>query len=195
MLTLSSMTGFARVEGASGAWTWAVEARSVNGRNLELRFRGPPGFDGLERLAREATQARFARGQVNLSLLARRAETAGASTVNDAQLQRYMALAAALAARGAARATADGLLALRGVIEAAEPEEDADARSVVEAEMAASINLALDALKTSRQSEGAALATVLTGLIDQIDALTRQAEADAAAQGPTIRERFERRLS
>ena len=31
------MTGFARVEGALGDWTWAVEARSVNGRNLEIR--------------------------------------------------------------------------------------------------------------------------------------------------------------
>ena len=34
------MTGFARVEGALGAWSWAVEARSVNGRNLDLRAEG-----------------------------------------------------------------------------------------------------------------------------------------------------------
>ena len=52
-MTISGMTGFARVEGAHGAWTWAVEARSVNGRNLEARFRGPPGFDNLERVARD----------------------------------------------------------------------------------------------------------------------------------------------
>ncbi|WP_368856051.1 YicC/YloC family endoribonuclease, partial [Enterobacter hormaechei] len=35
------MTGFAREEGGEGAWTWAVEARSVNGRNLEARGNGP----------------------------------------------------------------------------------------------------------------------------------------------------------
>ena len=52
-MPISGMTGFARAEGALGAWTWAVEARSVNGRNLETRFRGPPGFEGLERAARE----------------------------------------------------------------------------------------------------------------------------------------------
>ncbi len=195
MLTLSSMTGFARVEGASGAWSWAVEARSVNGRNLELRFRGPPGFDGLERLAREAAQTRFARGQINVSLQARHAEAAGAVTVNEAQLERYLSLAAALVERGASPASADGLLALRGVLEAAEPDEDAEARTAVEAAMAASVGLALDGLKASRQTEGAALTTVLAGLIDQIEALTRQAEAEAAAQGPAIRERFERRLS
>ncbi len=78
MLKLSSMTGFGRAEGAAGAWSWAVEARSVNGRGLEVRFRGPPGFDGLERVAREATQARFQRGQLNVALQARRAETSGA---------------------------------------------------------------------------------------------------------------------
>ena len=33
-MAISGMTGFGRTEGASGAWSWAVEARSVNGRNL-----------------------------------------------------------------------------------------------------------------------------------------------------------------
>ncbi|HEX5380107.1 MAG TPA: YicC/YloC family endoribonuclease, partial [Phenylobacterium sp.] len=65
-MALSGMTGFGRAEGAAGDWTWAVEARSVNGRNLEVRFRGPPGFDGLERAARDGAQARFQRGQVNV---------------------------------------------------------------------------------------------------------------------------------
>ena len=43
--------GFGRADGASQGWSWTVEARSVNGRNLEVRFRGPPGFEGLERAA------------------------------------------------------------------------------------------------------------------------------------------------
>ena len=71
-MTVSGMTGFCRREGAAGDWTWAVEARSVNGRNLDLRFRGPPGFDALERLAREAAQARFQRGQITVGSLSRR---------------------------------------------------------------------------------------------------------------------------
>ena len=43
-MAISGMTGFGRAEGASGDWSWAVEARSVNGRNLEVRFRAPPGL-------------------------------------------------------------------------------------------------------------------------------------------------------
>ena len=59
--------------GSAMRWTWSVEARSVNGRNLEVRYRGPNGFDELERLAKTSAQARFARGQVTLGLQARRA--------------------------------------------------------------------------------------------------------------------------
>jgi uncharacterized protein (TIGR00255 family) len=197
MLThLSSMTGFARAEGAAGDWTWAVEARSVNGRNLEVRFRGPSGFDNLERIAREAAQARFQRGQINVSLQARRAEGAGAIRINQDQLDRYLALAEALAKSGrAGLASADGLLGLRGVVEAAEAEDDAEARAAIEAAAGATLAQALDALKASRLAEGAALTSVLAGLIQRIEALTGEAEAEAAEQGATIRDRFARRLS
>ena len=47
MASLSGMTGFARMEGVSGEWRWAWEARSVNGKGLEARFRLPTGFDRL----------------------------------------------------------------------------------------------------------------------------------------------------
>ena len=197
MLKLSSMTGFARAEGASGAWSWAVEARSVNGRNLEVRFRGPPGFDGLERIAREAGQARFQRGQVNVSITARRAETAGAVRINREVLERYLALADELTGKGhALTPSADGLLGLRGVLEVGEAEEEApEARAAAEAAMARSVAEALDGLKTSRLAEGAALGSVLSGLVDQIAALCGEAEGEAAGQGPAIRDKFAKRLA
>ena len=167
----------------------------MNGRNLEVRFRGPPGFDGLERLAREAAQARFARGQINVSMQARRAESSGAVKLNQEQLDRYVAISGALAAKGqASLPTADGLLALRGVLETGEAEEDADARAAVEAAMAASLAQAFDGLKVSRLAEGGQLAGVLNGLVDQIEALTRDADGQAAAQAPAIRDRFAKRL-
>ena len=93
MAQLTSMTGFGRAEGALQGWTWAVEARSVNGRNLEVRFRGPPGFDGLERAARESAQARFQRGQITLGVQARRAEGDQALVLNESVLEQYSAMA------------------------------------------------------------------------------------------------------
>jgi len=196
MLKLSSMTGFGRTEGAAGAWSWAVEARSVNGRNLEVRFRGPPGFDSLERLAREAAQARFQRGQINVSIQARRAAATGAAKVNRELLQRYVELSDELVAAGSAVLPgADGLLALRGVVEIGEEDETADVRAAVETAMAASLAEALDALKASRLAEGASLGKVLAGLVDRIDGLRGEAEGRAAEQAPAIRDRFARRLA
>ena len=195
-MALSGMTGFARIEGAAGAWTWAVEARSVNGRNLETRFRGPPGFDALERLAREAAQVRFQRGQVSLSLQARRSESAGAVRINVEQLERYIDLAERYVRQGRARLPAmDGLYALRGVIEVADDSDDAEARAAIEAAMGRTLAEALDALKQARLEEGAALGSVLRGLVDRLEDLVVQAEGEAGAQTQAVRDRFARRLA
>lgn len=196
MSTLSGMTGFGRADGAGEGWTWSVEARSVNGRNLEVRFRGPNGFDGLERAAKAAGQARFARGQVTIGVQAKRAEAGEAAvTINAAVLARYLTLANELAEDGATPPSADGLLALRGVIEAPEEADDPEARAAVEGAMIRTVEEALDALKASRQNEGAQLTPVLDEFIARIEALVVQAEGEAAAQVEAIRDRFTRRIS
>jgi uncharacterized protein (TIGR00255 family) len=192
---LSGMTGFGRADGAAGDWSWSVEARSVNGRGLEVRFRGPPGFDDLERRAKAAAQARLSRGQVTVGVQAKRAESAAAIRVNEAVLARYADLARRLAGEGAAPATADGLLALRGVLETPEDADDAEARAAVEAAMAASIEAALDALSESRRREGAQLRPVIEAFVAQIEGLVVRAEGEAAAQVEVIRERFARRMA
>ena len=192
---LSGMTGFGRADGALGDWSWTVEARSVNGRNLEVRFRGPPGFDELERLAKASTQARLIRGQVTLGVQAKRAEAAAAVRVNEEVLARYLDLAARLTGQGAAPPSADGLLALRGVLEAPEEADDPDARAAVQTAIAASIDEALDALQASRRREGAQLRPVIDAFIDRIETLIAAAEQEASAQVDAIRERFSRRMS
>lgn len=189
------MTGFARVEGAEGPWSWAVEARSVNGRNLEIRFRGPPGFEHLEKGVRDAAQARFQRGQMNVNLQAKCAESTVAVSVNVDQLNRYLALLEPMVKAGRAQPpSADGLLALRGVLEAVDAEDDPVVRAAVEAAMTSTLLAAIDALKASRLAEGAALLPVLTGQVDRIAELVTAAGAEAAGQPVVIRDRFARRL-
>lgn len=190
------MTGFARVEGAHEAWSWAVEARSVNGRNLETRFRGPPGFETLERVARDGAQARFQRGQLTVNVQAKRAEVSGETRVNIQTLERYLTAGGPYVATGmVAKPSLDGLLSLKGVIEAREDEDDAETRALIEAAMAASIGQALDSLKAARLEEGAALEPVLGGLVARIEQLTAQAESEAAGQPGVIKERFARRMA
>ncbi|HWQ86105.1 YicC/YloC family endoribonuclease [Brevundimonas sp.] len=200
MTQISGMTGFGRADGAlavegGGDWTWSVEARSVNGRNLEVRFRGPPGFDTLERHARTSAQTRLNRGQVTLGVQARRELGAASLKVNQGILARYLTLANELAEEGATPPSADGLLSLRGVLEAPEEVDDAEARAAVEAAIAAAIDQALDALKLSRDREGGQLLPVIADFIDRIEALVGQAETEASAQTDAIRDRFSRRMA
>ena len=195
-MTISGMTGFGRAEGSLGAWSWAVEARSVNGRNLEVRFRGPPGFEGLERAAREGAQSRFQRGQLTIGVQAKRADTVGAVQVNIEQLERYLKAGGPYVATGmVAPPTLDGLLSLKGVIETADAADDPDAQAALEAAMAASIGAALDGLAAGRAEEGRALDGVLGGLVAQIGALTAKAAGLAGAQPALIKARFEKRLT
>ena len=194
-MPISGMTGFGRAEAALGEWSWAVEARSVNGRNLDVRFRGPPGLETLDRIVREAAQARFQRGQVTVGLQAKRVEKQAAVQVNLDQIERYLAAGEALVAAGrAAPPRLDGLLALRGVIEVADAEADPEAQAQLESAMAASVAEAMDQLKAARAAEGLALREVLAGLAAQIADLAGQAEGLAAEQPVAIKVRFERRL-
>ena len=195
-MPLSGMTGFGRAEGALGAWSWAVEARSVNGRNLEVRFRGPLGFESLERAAREGAQSRFQRGQLTVGLQAKRVEGAGAVRLNLEQLERYLAAGAPYVASGqAGPPRLDGLLSLKGVIEAADAIEEPEAQAALEAAMAASISAALDGLLAARNDEGRALQGVLAGLVDHIGALTAKSSVLAEGQPMIIKARFEKRLT
>ena len=195
-MALSGMTGFGRADGALGAWSWTVEARSVNGRSLEPRFRGPPGLDGLDRVAREAAQARFQRGQLTIGVAAKRADVAGAARINTQVLDRYLEAAAPYVQSGrAAPPSMDGLLALRGVLDSADEAEDPEARAALEAAMGASILAALDALKASRHDEGAALAPILSGLVDRIEALVADAAREAETQPAVLKERFAKRIA
>jgi uncharacterized protein (TIGR00255 family) len=189
------MTGFARVDGATGAWTWTAEARSVNGRGLETRFRGPAGFEGLERAARDLAQARFQRGQLNIAFQARRAGVSAGVRVNTDQLDRYLELCRSYVEAGRAQPPGlDGLLGLPGVIDAGAEVDDPETLAAIEAEMIAAIAVALDRLRAARMEEGAALGPVLAGLIDQIEDRVAAAEVEARGQPAILRERFAKRI-
>jgi uncharacterized protein (TIGR00255 family) len=67
-MTIKSMTGFARADGALGNLSWHWEVRSVNGRGLDIRLRVPPGFEAIEPRIREALSKRITRGSVTVNL-------------------------------------------------------------------------------------------------------------------------------
>lgn len=194
-MTVASMTGFARTQGSLGPWSFAWELKSVNAKGLDLRLRAPPNFDAVEIKARAAISARLARGSIFANLTARRAEDEGNVRVNRDALDRLLAaLEGVPLPANLGPATLDGLLAVRGVIEVVEPEDNEAQRAALEKSVLDDLEKALVALVASRREEGAALAGVLGDRLARIGTLAAQADALPARQPEAVRERLAQQL-
>jgi uncharacterized protein (TIGR00255 family) len=190
-MALSSMTGFSRSEGVSGASVWAWEIKSVNSKGLDIKLRLPSGMDAAEPLARQKIAAAITRGSVFASLNVKREAAVSEVRINETVLAQVAEAARLIAERIDARAPAiDGLLAIRGVIDVVEPEEGEDERQALQAAVLAGLDRALTGLAAMRASEGAALETVLTARLDEIAALKKDAEDNPARRPEAIKARL-----
>ena len=190
------MTGYARAQGADDRRRWVWEARSVNGRNLEVRCRVPQGFDRLENPARAAVGAKLRRGNVALSLTLTSEATSKPLRINRDLLAELRILVEEVRkGTGATAPTADGLLRVRGVIEEEdESVEGEEALAALDASIMRTLGEALQALANARAAEGKALAAVLDGHVEEIDGLCRRAAERAQAQIGVVRQRFDSQL-
>jgi uncharacterized protein (TIGR00255 family) len=195
-MSILSMTGFARSQGAVAAFRYSWELKSVNAKGLDLRLRAPPDFDSVEIKAREKIAARLARGAVFANLVAKREDEAQSARLNRAALDALLAaLSETPPPANVGPATLDGLLAIRGVVELVEPELSDAQRADLESHILQSLDEALDALIASRKAEGDALATVLLQRLDRISTLAAQADAAPARQPEAIRARLQQQLA
>lgn len=195
-MSILSMTGFARSQGAVAAFRYSWELKSVNAKGLDLRLRAPPDFDSVEIKAREKIAARLARGAVFANLVAKREDEAQSARLNRAALDALLAaLSETPPPANVGPATLDGLLAIRGVVELVEPELSDAQRADLESHILRSLDEALDALIASRKAEGDALATVLLQRLDRISTLAAQADAAPARQPEAIRARLQQQLA
>jgi uncharacterized protein (TIGR00255 family) len=195
-MALSSMTGFARIEGALGDTHWVWEIKSVNGRGLEPRFRLPPGYDFLEHDLRKGLSANFARGSFNAFLSLKGAAVEGAFTVNRAALASALQLVEEIRlAIDCDKPRPEGILALRGVVEQESSLSDDDARAALAAALKKSFAEAAALLAAARQREGAALAALIEGQLATIESLTAAARASAEAAPDAIKARIASQLA
>lgn len=194
---IASMTGYARAQGADDRRRWVWEARSVNGRNLEIRCRVPQGFERLENPARTAVGGRLKRGNVSLTLTLTSERQSSPLRINRALLAELATLVEEVRkSTGAAAPSADGLLRVRGVIE--EEEEDGQTEeqlAVLDKALTATLDEVLKALVAARAAEGKALAKVIDGHVGEIESLCKRAAERALAQIGTVRARFESQLA
>lgn len=185
------MTGFARADGHLDGVSWVWEVKSVNSKSLDLRFRLPPGHEALELPLRAGLARQVKRGALSVTLSLTRAGGGGGVRVNREALAQVVALAQELVAQsGAAAPRADGLLALRGVLESGEDSEDEAGRERRQAALAASFGTALDALVANRAAEGERLIPVLEARLAEIAELVAAAEDSASVQPAALKLRL-----
>jgi uncharacterized protein (TIGR00255 family) len=195
-MTLKSMTGFARGDGVHGDTSWHWEARSVNGRSLDLRLRLPSGFEALEIRARGLAQEKLARGNCTINLWVKRETGRTEIRLNEIALQQAQAVAErARDLTGLKHARLDTLLAMRGVVETAEGEESEDAQAALHHAMIASFAATLDELVRARSAEGERLQAVIDKQLSAIARLIEAAASAAARQPAAIATRLSEQIA
>jgi uncharacterized protein (TIGR00255 family) len=190
-MALSSMTGFARSHGASGPYVFEWELKSVNAKGFDLRLRLPPGWDGLEAIAKKRAAELLARGTVYANLNVRRSNALAAVRINEEVLGSVLKAASQLAGKiDAVAPSIDGLLGIKGVIEVVEPESDEEEDKAAMAAAAAAFDKTLADLVAMRQREGVALGQILSQRMDEVEALAKRAEAAPGRKPEAIRARL-----
>lgn len=187
------MTGFAHASESDDDSVWTWEVRSVNGKNLDLRFRLPVGFDGLEPAVRGAVSARIRRGSVTANLRIDRVTPRGRFQVNEDLLEQLIELRHRFV--GVVRdepLSLEALLGVRGLVDIVDEEPDEAEKLARDARITTTLETVLDALVAVRSEEGERMGSLLRDRLDEIAGLTEKAEASAALQPEAIKERLDR---
>ncbi len=185
------MTGFARIAGGAGAYSWAWELKSVNAKGLDARLRLPAGFDAIEPAARRRLTERLARGTVYATLSTQREGLSPDIRINQDLLGKLVAAAATIELSGnLAPAHLDGLLSIRGVVEVIDAAETEESLADAQAGALRDLDRAIEALLEMRRSEGVTLALALSERLERIDALTKAAQSSPGRRPEAIRARL-----
>ncbi len=186
-MPLNSMTGFADHSGTDEETSWVWEARSVNGRGLEIRLRLPDGFESLEPVVRTAVSKAFSRGNISVSLKLGRRTGAAAPRLNPAVLEEVISGIEQASTLAAERGldlmppTIADLLSMRGVMETDTrlPSDSAELMAALKA----GISDLVSGLKEARAAEGASLQSILSEKLDTITRLCADARKAAEESG------------
>ena len=166
------MTGYATSTRETTGGTLTIELKSVNSRFLDLQFRINDDLRALEPALREAIMGRITRGKVECRLsFGRKVATGGAQALNSGILTSLAGLQADIRKqfKDAAPFSVNELLRWPGVIEEAEIGQES-----LQTEVASAIAATVDTFVDSRAREGAALQTMLTSRIDDMEAIVQR---------------------
>ena len=179
-MTHQSMTGFGTISGQNDGLTWVWEARSVNGRGLDVRLRLPEGAESLEPVIRAAIAKELARGNVSVNLKLVRAVGEFTPKLNRENLEAVVS--AAQQARQIAEAqgvemapvSVGELLSQKGIWDAVKTMDTTWSKAAK-----AQIPALIAQLKEAREAEGRAVITILSAQNDTAAKLSKAARQAA----------------
>ncbi len=164
---IRSMTAYARreIKGDWGSAAW--ELRSVNQRYLETYIRLPEQFRSLEPVVRERIRSRLTRGKVECNLRFDLDPGAQSTLQLNEKLAKQLVEAARWVKMQSDEGEINPLEVLRwpGVMLAEEQDLDA-----ISNELLVALETALDDFISARESEGAALKTMIEQRLDGVSA-------------------------
>lgn len=198
MSALNSMTGFASGQGSHDAFDWTWDIRGVNAKGLDLRVRVPDWIDGLEADVRKAAGAALNRGNVTISLRLSRRDGEGGLQLNTVHLDAVLSAMAEIEQQAMGRgislapSTSSDIIALRGILDHAEPDADVDD---LKSNLIKDFDSVLHSFSGMRAAEGRALGAVLNDHLEQIATLVAKAERAADARRPKADEALRTALS
>ena len=172
---MRSMTGFGGATAQASGRSWRWEIKSVNGRGLDLRFRLADTLGMNEAALRAIVAKCVMRGSVTIQLWEDIARDEGALRLNASALQSVVdalgeaELAADAAGLSLAQSCAADILAIKGVMEKGGDAPTPD--DAVKSAVLASFEEAVASLIAARADEGGRQRDILTGLIQEIEAL------------------------
>lgn len=198
MTGYASRAGSHTVGGTVLDWDW--DMRAVNGRGLDLRLRVPDTLGFVEKPLRDRIAASLSRGNVSLALRLRVASADVAALVDEAGLAEVLAALDLIQSQAQSAGvllqapTSLDLLGWRAV-----QRQGPDLATVPQAQLAeillADFDGVLAEFAAARAQEGAALAGVLAGQLDQIARLTAAARALCDQRSADLRANFERAMA
>ncbi len=195
-MTLSSMTGFARASGESGGINWAWEAKSVNGRGLDIRVNAPNTFDKLPGYAKSEAAKMFRRGSIQMSLRVDAQSDQNAIVLNRSIFSSLVeTVKHETGDANLSSETLATLLNVRGVVQENQINLwDLAENAAFLSDIQSGLAEVLCGLDNSRRREGKSLLSMMMAHNGEMRAILKDAEAVAGAQPNLLRARLKRQL-
>ena len=182
------------VEHHDRRWTW--EAKSVNGRSLDIRIKVPYGYDRIELPAKKLAGDRLARGSISFTLSIETNHANSALRINRLFLDELIELHGDFANRVDANPLKlETLLTVKGVIESAENDETSEELEQTDAVLLSTLDEAIKGLASSRLAEGERLSTFLADCLTTLEVACRKARKSDGARIDVIRDRLNAQIA